>query len=97
MIGLPPLLVGAVHVTLAVLFPPVAVAPVGADGAESAVGVTALDAADAALGPMALLAVTVKVYVVPGVRLLIVADVEGGEPLIVVVGWAAAPMYGVTV
>ena len=55
----PPLLAGAVKVTVAVALPPVAVAAVGAPGTVA--GVTLLDAAEAALVPALLLAVTVKV------------------------------------
>ena len=47
--------------------PAVAVTPVGAPG-TTPVGVTELDAALAAPVPTLLVAVTVKVYAVPGVR-----------------------------
>ena len=61
---------GAVHDTTeeALAFE-VAVTPVGALGAVAGVaGVAGPEAADARLVPMALVAVTVKVYVVPLVR-----------------------------
>ena len=56
---LPPLLPGAVKLTLAVALPAVAVPMVGAPGTPA--GVALLDAPDAALLPMALVAMTVKV------------------------------------
>ena len=59
MIAEPPLLDGAVKVTLALALPAVAVPIVGAPGTVD--GVTLLDAADAAPVPSALVAVTVKV------------------------------------
>ena len=71
MIGLPPLLAGAVQATVAVALPAVAVPIVGAPGAVSTaptVGVTALEFGDAGPVPMAFVAVTVKWYVVPLMR-----------------------------
>jgi hypothetical protein len=65
--ALPPLLLGAVKVTLAWALPGVAVPIVGAPGAVG-LGVTLLLVAEAAPTPMALVAVTVKVYAVPLVR-----------------------------
>jgi len=62
-IALPPLTVGAVQVTTALVFPGVAVTDVGAPG--GAAGITAADGADAGPVPMAFVAVTVKVYAVP--------------------------------
>ena len=59
--ALPPLLDGAVQLTVADPLPAVAVTPVGAPGAVGALGVTALDGAEAGPVPMALVAVTVKV------------------------------------
>ena len=59
-IALPPLLPGAVKLTLAVVAPGVAVPMVGAPGIVAA-GVTLLDAAEAVLVPAALVALTVKV------------------------------------
>jgi hypothetical protein len=61
MMGLPPLLVGGVQLTVAELFPAVAVTPVGAPGAPGPVGVTAFDGADEGPVPDALVATTVKV------------------------------------
>ena len=61
--ALPPLLTGAVKVTVAVVLPPVAVAAVGAPGTVA--GVTLFEAVEATLVPTALAAVTVKVYAVP--------------------------------
>src|SRR5450755_2413076 len=49
-------------------------------------GVTAFEAAEGGPLPFALLAVTVKVYVVPLVRPLTIALVGAGEPVTVVVG-----------
>ena len=60
------MLAGAVHETVAWELPAVAVAAVGAPG--SVYGVTAFDAEEAVPVPAALVAVTVKVYEVPGVR-----------------------------
>ena len=63
MIAAPPLLAGAVKVTLTWAFPAVAVPMVGAPGTVA--GVTLFDAADGALVPMAFVAVTVQVTAVP--------------------------------
>ena len=63
MIGLPPLLAGAVKPTVTWPLPRVAVTAVGAPGTVA--GVTAADAADAGPVPTALVAVTVNVYAVP--------------------------------
>ena len=60
MIGLPPL-DGAVQDTVADALPAVADTPVGAAGAVGAVGVTELEALESGPGPMALVAVTLKV------------------------------------
>jgi hypothetical protein len=60
-IALPPLLLGAVQLTLADPFPAVAVTPVGAPGADGGLGVTALDGVDAGPVLMELVADTVKV------------------------------------
>ena len=57
--AVPPLLAGALKLTLAVVLPVAAVPIVGAPGTPA--GVALLDAAEAALIPMALVAVTVKV------------------------------------
>ena len=61
MIALPPLLAGAVQLTVADALPAVAVTPVGAPGAVGALGVTALDGDEAGPVPFALVADTVKV------------------------------------
>jgi len=66
----PPLLAGAVKVTVALVFPTVAVPIAGAPGTVA--GVTLLEAADASPVPTLLVAVTVKVYCVPFVSPLIV-------------------------
>ena len=63
----PPVLVGAVKLTVALPLLPLAEIPVGAPGAIAA-GVTADDALEAAPVPTELVAVTVKVYAVPLVR-----------------------------
>ena len=63
---LPPFEAGAVKLTVAWAFPPVAVPMVGAPGTVA--GITAFEAADAAPVPTELVAVTVKVYDVPLVR-----------------------------
>jgi hypothetical protein len=66
----PPLLAGAVNVTVAEPLPATAVTPVGDPGVVS--GVTELEAVEDALVPTAFVAVTVKVYAVPLVRPIIV-------------------------
>jgi hypothetical protein len=66
-IGLPPLLAGAVQLTVAEALPRTAVPMVGAPGATAA-GVTALDKADAAPVPIALIALTWNRIAVPFVR-----------------------------
>ena len=58
-IALPPSDTGAVKVTMACAFPPVAVPIVGASGA--AAGITGFEGPDAAPVPMALIAATAKV------------------------------------
>ncbi len=58
---------------------------------------TGLEAAEAGPWPTALVAVTRKVYAVPLVSPVTVAEVAGGLPLTVVGAWAVAPMNGVTV
>ena len=60
----PPVLVGAVKLTVALPLLPLAEIPVGAPGAIGA-GVTEDDAVEAVPVPIALVAVTVKVYAVP--------------------------------
>jgi hypothetical protein len=77
-IALPPLLAGAVNVTVALAFPAVAVPMVGGPGTVAAtLGVTLFDAADAALLPITLTALTVNVYAVPFVRPVTLIDVHG--------------------
>ncbi len=60
-IVLPPLLVGAVQLTVADATPAVAVTPVGAPGTPGPLGVTAFDGDEAGPSPVALVAVTVNV------------------------------------
>src|SRR5215470_3142389 len=60
-------------------------------------GVTGFDGAEAGPVPMALVALTVKVYVVPLVSPVMVLLVAGGFPVTVVGVCAVLPMYGVTV
>jgi len=62
----PPVLVGAVQLTVAEALPSLAVTPVGAEGGPA--GVTATEALEALPLPDAFVAVTVKVYAVPLVR-----------------------------
>src|SRR5947209_708881 len=62
----PPSLAGGVQVTVAVLFPRVAVATLGAPGTVGALGVTEADANDGRPVPMALIALTWKVNATPG-------------------------------
>ena len=64
---------------------------------ETPWGVTGLEAVDSALVPIAFVADTVKVYVVPLVRPETVVVEAGGLPVILTVVCATAPMYGVTV
>jgi hypothetical protein len=58
-IGLPPSDDGAIHATVAVAFPAMAVTPVGASGGP--VGVTPLEGADGTLVPTTFVATTVNV------------------------------------
>ena len=60
------MLAGAVNDTVARESPRIALAPVGTPGTVA--GVTAVEAAEAVPVPIALVAVTVKVYEVPFVR-----------------------------
>jgi hypothetical protein len=77
------LFAGGVKVTLACAFPAVAVPIVGAPGTVAVpVGVTLLDAADGALEPLALVAVTAKVYAVPLVSPLTVIGLAVPVPVI---------------
>ena len=75
--ALPPLLVGAVKLTVACVLPPVAVPITGAPGTTIAVGVTLLDVADSSPVPIALVAFTVQVTVEPFVRpVTVMGEVE---------------------
>src|SRR5690242_7127629 len=60
-------------------------------------GVTAFEAADGGPVPLGLLAVTVKVYQLPGVNPVTATPVGGGVPLTVVGVSGVVPRYGVTV
>jgi hypothetical protein len=60
-------------------------------------GVTAPEGADSTLGPTEFVALTVNVYAVPFVNPDTFALVAGGDPVTVVTGCAADPIYGVTV
>ena len=79
MIAEPPFETGAVKVTVASPLPRTAVTLVGAPGVVA--GVTALLADEAEPVPTAFVAVTVKVYVVPFVRPVMVI---GDEPPVAV-------------
>ena len=68
MIALPPVLVGATHVTAIVPAPPTAVTPVGAAGATEAAAVIDAEAADDSDVVLLPLGVTVKVKASPAVR-----------------------------
>src|SRR4051812_21257335 len=98
----PPVLVGAVQRTVAEALPAVAAAPVGVPGAVAgAAGVTALDRAEYAPSPAELVARTLKVYVVPGVRpvtvaLVAVAAAAWGVPTMVPALFTAAILYPLT-
>ena len=96
MIALPPF-DGAVQLTVADAFPAPAVTPVGVPGAVAGAGVTEFEDAEEGPVPMALVAVTLNVYVVPFVSPLTVAVVAGGFPVTVVGVCAVVPMNGVTV
>ena len=77
-IGLPPLLAGAVNVTLALPLPAVAVPIVGAPGTvAAALGVTLFEVPDAAPVPIAFIAFTLNVYAVPFVSPVTVIEVHG--------------------
>jgi hypothetical protein len=73
------LLAGAVKLTVALLFPAVAVPIVGAPGTVA--GVTLLEAAEAAPVPTPFVAVTVKVYAVPLVSPLTVRGLPAPLPV----------------
>lgn len=57
----------------------------------------AFDAEDCGPVPIAFVALTLKVYVVPCRSPLIVTFVAGGVPTTLVAVWAVVPMYGVIV
>ena len=65
--------------------------------ALTAAGVTAFDAADSPPAPIAFVALTVNVYVVPLVSPVTVALVGAGLPDTIFGVCATDPMYGVTV
>ena len=58
---------------------------------------TALEAVDCGPVPTALVAETLKVYVLVKLSPDTVTDVPGGDPVTVVAVWAVVPMNGVTV
>jgi hypothetical protein len=84
----PPLLAGAVNETVALPFPATAVTEVGASGTFD--GVTEFETLEALLVPIAFVAVTVNVYVVPLTRPVIVI---GDDPPVAV----NPPTFEVTV
>ena len=95
----PPVLVGAVKLTVALPLLPLAEIPVGAPGAIAA-RVTADDALEAAPVPTELVAVTVKVYAVPLVNPVTVigedvpvAVMPPGEEVTVYPAIAAPPVF----
>jgi len=69
-IGLPPVLLGAVNVMTTCPLPLVAATPVGAPGTVA--GVTEFDTVDGELVPAAFVAVMVNVYAVPLLKPVIV-------------------------
>ena len=75
----PPLLLGALNVTVASPFPRVAVPMVGASGVVA--GVTLFEADEADPVPTAFVAVTVNVYAVPLVRPITVIGDEPPAPV----------------
>src|SRR5689334_22044365 len=89
----PPLLTGAVHVTVAEALPAVAVRFCGAPGVP--VGVAGADAADGWLVPAAFVAVTVNRNAVPLARPATVTGLVGGVPVKVCV--TGVPVVGVAV
>ena len=88
MIADPPLLTGAVKLTVACALPRTALTPVGVPGTVA--GVTELLVADGLLVPTAFVAVTVNVYATPLVSPM---TVIGEEPPVAV----KPPMFEVTV
>ena len=86
-IALPPFEAGGVKLTVACALPAVAVPIVGAPGTVA--GVTLLEAADAGPVPIALVAVTVKVYTVPFVRPVTVIGLDA--PVAVILPGVMSP------
>ena len=93
MIGDPPSTRGALHVTVACVFPAVAETLVGAPGIV--IGVTAVEADDTTLVPTALVAVTVNVYAVPLVSPVTLAASVPLDQLAVCPPGLAVTMYPV--
>jgi len=87
----PPSATGAVHDTAAWAFPGVAVTAIGAPG--TVLGVVAALASDSGEVPIALVAVTVKVYAVPLVRPVIVAVLAAPVVLTVAPSGDAVTVY----
>ena len=77
MIGLPPFEAGGEKVTVACALPAVAVPIVGAPGTVA--GVTLFEAAEAGPVPIALVALTVKVYAVPFVKPVTVIGLDAPD------------------
>ena len=82
MIVLPPSLPGAVQLTVACSPPALALTPVGAPGGFGTVGVTAFEGTDSWPAPAPLIAATLKVYVVPPVRPVTVAEAAGANTVV---------------
>ena len=82
-IGLPPLLVGAVQVTVAELAPALALASVGAPGTVAAVGVTGLDGLEAVVPPSLIALTTMRqdlAVMASTVTALLVGSFARGRP-----------------
>ncbi len=92
MIALPPFDDGAVQLTFACALPATALTAVGDPGTIPAVTTGEVPAGPV---PLAFTAATWKVYAVPLLRPVMVADVGVGPTLVAV--WAVEPMYGVIV
>src|SRR5215471_7113627 len=95
MIRLPPVMLAVGVTAMLATLTPCAVTFCTNAGGGVLDGVTALDGAEAGPVPMALVAVTVNVYVVPLVSPVMVVLVAGGDPVTVVGGCAVEPMNGV--
>jgi hypothetical protein len=89
----PPSLAGAVKLTVACALPGDAMPIVGAPGTVA--GVTPFDAADAGPVPIAFVAVTVNVYVVPFARPVTSMDVQGAVHVPVIVPGEDVAVYDV--